>query len=113
MKTTILSQKETQLQAGSRTRIDVPNYVRIDCIQLVISCGDNMFKKSIRVWMYGPEGEVFNIDKIDLDIKHHLLVDTDIELVKDIDWPVKYIEIEPLQKDNWPIYFGVDSLNLP
>lgn len=113
MKTTILNQKETSLTFGSQTNIDVPNYVRIDCIQLYVSCGINMLNKSISITFYGENGETLTIPKVNLSILHNLLVDTEPSVLNGDRWPVKNIKIEPLQDDNWPIFIGINSLNLP
>lgn len=113
MKTIILNQKETSLKFGSQTNIDVPNYVRIDCIQLFISCGINMLNKSISVTFHGENDETLTIPKVDLSILHNLPVDTEPSVLNGKTWPVKNIKIEPLQKDNWPIFVGINSLNLP
>ncbi len=113
MKTTILAQKETPLTLGSKSKIETPQYVRIDCIQLSITCGPNMLGKSIGVTFFGQDGETLTIEKVDLTEMHNLLVDTEIDVLKDSRWPVKYIEVQPLQNDNWPIFIGINSLNLP
>lgn len=111
MKTIILAPKEVPLSPSTKSKLDMPQYVRADCIQFAISCGRNMFEKSISITLYGSTGEKFIIDKVDLTKMHDMLVDSDIRT--DLRWPVSYVEFEPLQADNWPIFVGVNSLNLP
>jgi hypothetical protein len=112
-KTVICSPKEIPLHFNQASKMELTGHVLIHNLQLVINCGKHMLNKHVRIRAIGESGEAFDFGIIQLTTDHNLPVDTELSTLQKYKWLVKYLLIEPCQDDNYPIFIGINSLNIP